>query len=185
MAALGNATAAGSGLDRHWLSRSLRRSVIGLALTAGLTLAGPALAAAPSNVRISGLVNLSFNTIADLTSDASLAEDVCLFSSSATSGYRVTATGSGAGGAFTLSPVSGSNTLAYDVEWKGQAGAMSGSSMTANVPLTGQISSATQQQCNSGPAASASLIVTLRAAALSSATTGTYGGSLTLLIAPE
>lgn len=184
MAALGNATAVGSGRDRHGLSRLLRRSFTGLALTAGLAFAGPALAA-PSNVRISGLVNLSFNTIADLTSDTSLAEDVCLFSSSATSGYRVTATGSGANGAFTLSPVSGSNTLAYDVEWKGQAGAMNGSSMTANVPLTGQTSSATQQQCNSGPAASASLIVILRAAALSTATTGTYSGTLTLLIAPE
>ena len=163
--------------------RPLRKSLAGLALTATLACAGPA--AAASNVRITGLTNLSFNTVADLTSDTSLAEDVCAFSSSPTNGYRVTATGSGTGGAFTLSPVSGSDTLAYEVQWKAQAGQASGSQLTAGSPLTGQISSATQQQCNNGPATSASLIVILRAAALSSVTAGSYSGSLTLLIAPE
>jgi hypothetical protein len=181
--AAGNATAAGSGLYRHWRSRLLRKSFVGLALAA--VLANPdAACAAASNVRISGLTNLTFNTVTDLTSDASLAEDVCLYSSSSTSGYHVTATGSGTGGAFTLS-ATGSNTLAYEVQWKGQAGQTSGSQLTAGSPLTGLVSSATQQQCNSGPAASASLIVILRAAALSSATAGSYSGSLTLLIAPE
>ena len=184
MAPLGNATAGGSGTGRHVFSRLLRKSFTGLALTVALASAGPACAAA-SNVRISGLTNLSFNTVTDLTSDSSLAEDVCVYSTSPTNGYRVTATGSGTGGAFTLSPASGSNTLAYEVQWKAQAGQTSGSQLTAGSPLVGQTSAASQQQCNSGPAASASLIVILRAAALSSATTGSYSGSLTLLIAPE
>lgn len=184
MSAPGIAAALGSGLCRHWPGRPLRKSAVGLALAAVLANAGPA-SAASNNVRISGLTNISFNTISDLTSDASLAEDVCVFSSSATSGYRVTASGSGTGGAFTLAPVSGSNTLAYEVQWKAQSGATSGTQLTAGSPLTGLVSSASQQACNSGPAVSASLIVVLRAAALSSATAGTYSGSLTLLIAPE
>ena len=183
MTTLPNATVFGSGPGRHVYSRLLRKSLVGLALTAALACADPAMGA--SNVRISGLTNLSFNTVTDLTSDSSLAEDLCVYSSSPTSGYHVTATGSGTGGAFTLSPVSGSNTLAYEVQWKAQAGQTSGSQLTANSPLTGLVSAATQQQCNNGPAASASLIVILRAAALSSATAGSYSGSLTLLIAPE
>ena len=183
MASLGNAAASGSGLYRHGLNRPWRKLFSGLALTVVLTCATPAFGA--SKARITDLANFSFNTITDLTSDSSLAEDVCVFSDSSTSGYRVTATGSGTGGAFTLSPVSGTGTLAYEVQWKGQAGAQSGSSLTAGSPLTGQVSAATQQQCNSGPASSASLIVILRAAALSTATTGSYSGSLTLLIAPE
>ena len=177
------AAASCSGLYRHWLSRPLRKSAAGLAVAVALANAGPSFAA--SNVRISGLANFTFNTISDLTSDSSLAEDVCVYSNSPTNGYRVTATGSGSGGAFTLAPVSGTNTLAYEVQWKAQAGAPSGTQLTAGSPLTGLVSSATQQACNNGPAASASLIVLLRAAALSSATAGTYSGSLTLLIAPE
>ena len=53
------------------------------------------------------------------------------------------------------------------------------------VPLTGQISSATQQTCNNGPANSASLVVIVRSAALSSAAAGSYSGTLTLVIGPE
>lgn len=184
MAPRGIAAAVGSGLDRHVFSRSWRKSLGGIALAAAFAWSGPALGAS-SNVRISGLTNLAFNTIADLTADTSLAEDVCLFSSSPTNGYRVTATGSGTGGAFTLAPPSGTNTLGYEVQWKDQSGQSSGSQLSSGVPLTGQLSSATQQQCNSGPAVSASLIVVLRSAALSSATAGSYSGSLTLLIAPE
>ena len=183
MASLGNAAALGSGLARHGLDRMLRKSVAGLALAAGLACGGPA--AAASNVRITHLANFSFNTIADLTSDASLPADVCVYSNSPTNGYRVTATGSGTGGAFTLAPVSGSNTLAYEVQWKAQPGAQIGSALTAGTPLTGLVSSATQNQCTNGPTDSASLIVILRGSALSSATAGTYNGSLTLLIAPE
>jgi hypothetical protein len=47
------------------------------------------------------------------------------------------------------------------------------------------VSTATQQTCNSGPATSASLVVILRTAALSSAAAGSYSGSLTLVIGPE
>jgi hypothetical protein len=53
------------------------------------------------------------------------------------------------------------------------------------VPLTGQVSSATQQTCTNGPATSASLVVILRSAALAGATAGTYTGTVTLVVGPE
>ena len=146
------------------------------------SLATPA-SAASSNVRITGLVDLAFNTITDLASDTSQEEDVCVFSSSSTNGYRVTATGSGSSGAFALS--AGGNRLAYEVQWNSQAGQLTGTQLTSGTPLTGLVSSASQQTCNSGPSASASLIVILRASALSAAVPGTYTGQLNLLIAPE
>jgi len=79
----------------------------------------------------------------------------------------------------------GSNSLAYEVEWSDQSGQTAGTSLAPNVTATGRVSSATQQTCNSGPAASASLIILLRSSSLSQAREGIYGGSLTLLVAAE
>ena len=154
-----------------------------LALAFGALLsssASPVLAA--SNVRITGLSDVAFSSVS-FSSDTTLAENVCAYSNSSTNGYRVTATGTGSGGAFSLA--SGSNVLAYEVQWSAQSGKTSGVQLTAGVPLTGLTSTATQQACNAGPATSASLIVILRSSAVSAATAGTYNGSLTLLIAPE
>ena len=177
------ATARGSdgGGDRPRLRRPTRLALAWGALFASI--ATPAVGA-PSNVRITGLVDLAFNTITDLSSDTSQEEDVCVFSNSPTSGYRVTATGSGSSGSFALS-ASGGNRLAYEVQWNSQPGQLSGTQLTSGTPLTGLVSSATQQTCNSGPSASASLVVILRGSALSGAQPGTYTGQLTLLIAPE
>jgi len=156
-----------------------------LAIASGLSLllsASPALAA-NDKVRITGLTDVAFGSIANLGVDAVRSESVCVYSSSATSGYNVTATGTGPGGAFELS--SGSVALPFEVQWSGSAGQSSGVQLSPNVPLTGQVSTATQQTCNSGPATSASLIVVLRSTALSSATAGAYNGAITLLVGPE
>jgi spore coat protein U-like protein len=139
--------------------------------------------AASNKVRITNLSDLSFGTVANLAQDAIRSESVCLYADTATNGYHVTATGTGPGGAFQLS--SGARTLAYDVQWSSTAGQNSGAQLTPNVPLTGQISSAAQQVCSSGPLTTASLIIVLRSAALSSATAGSYNGTLTLVIGPE
>jgi len=140
-------------------------------------------AGAADKVRLSGLADLAFGTIGNLGLDAVRAEDVCMFSNSPTSGYHVTATGTGPGASFELS--SGTDALAYDVAWNSTPGQSSGTILLPNVPLTGQTSSATQQTCNSGPATSASLIVILRSTALSSAIAGNYTGTLTLIVGPE
>jgi hypothetical protein len=142
-----------------------------------------AIAVAAPQAQISGLTDLSFGTVASFASDAVRSESICVFSNTKNNAYSVTASGTGTGGAFTLS--SGTSLLAYDVQWNGQSGQTSGTQLSPNVALTGLTSSATQAICNKGPASSASLIVILRSAALSSARAGTYNGTLTLLITPQ
>lgn len=164
-----------------WGARLMPRQL--LCCVAAVAALSSAPASAADKVRLTNLTDLSFGTVANLSADAVQAQDVCIYSTSRTGGYHVTATGTGPGGAFELS--SGTDRLAFDVAWNSSAGQRSGTLLSPGVPLTGQASTATQQTCNSGPATSASLIVTLRAAALSSALAGTYTGTLTLVVAPE
>lgn len=139
--------------------------------------------AASNNVRITKLSDVAFGTLLNLSADAVRTQDICAFANTATNGYTVRASGSGSGGGFSLASASGS--LPFELQWNDTAGQGSGTPMTANVALAGQVSAATQQTCNSGPAFSASLIVILRSAALSSAAAGSYNGSVTLVIGPE
>jgi hypothetical protein len=149
--------------------------------SAAIALASPQ--AMAQKARLSDLSDIAFGAISNLSVDVSQAQSVCAFTQSATSGYNVIATGSGSGGAFTLS--AGTNQLAYDVQWASASAQSSGISLASGVPLSGLTSAATQQTCNSGPASSASLIVILRAAQLGAATAGSYSGTLSLMIAPE
>ena len=139
--------------------------------------------AASNKVRITKLTDVAFGSIANLSQDAVRSQSVCLFADTATNGYDITATGTGPGGAFELT--SGAGALGYQVQWSSSAGQTSGAQLAPNVPLTGQVASATQQTCGTGPATSASLIVVLPATALSSAMAGTYNGTLTLVVGPE
>jgi hypothetical protein len=148
----------------------------------GALCASPVLAAS-NNVRITKLGDVTFGTIANFSTDAVDSQSVCVYANTTTNGYNVRASGSGSGGAFTLA--SGGNSLAYDVQWSSAAGQSSGAQLSPNVALTGQISTAMQQTCNSGPTSTASLIVVLRSSAISSAAAGFYNGALTLVIGPE
>ncbi|MEO5774853.1 MAG: hypothetical protein ABIQ32_12150 [Sphingomicrobium sp.] len=142
----------------------------------------------PSNVfaqkaQITGLSDLSFGSISNVTVDAVRNENVCVYANGSNRDYTVRATGSGSGSAFTLA--NGSLLLPYEVQWKDSAGQTTGSQLTTNVALANQITSASSTTCSSGPAATASLIVILRASALASATAGNYSGVLTLTVAPQ
>ncbi|MEO6359596.1 MAG: hypothetical protein ABIO43_03350 [Sphingomicrobium sp.] len=151
-----------------------------------LLVTATAVSAAPASaqkVRIDGLVDVNFGTIANLTADSWQSQSICVFSQTANGGYNIRAFGSGTGGSFTLA--SGGNTLAYEVQWSATSGQTTGTILTANTALTGLTSAATQQVCNAGPPTTASLIVVLRAAALTSAIAGAYSGTLTLVVAPE
>jgi hypothetical protein len=134
-------------------------------------------------VRISDLSDVDFGSLTNLQADARRSQNICLYSQSSGNRYSITASGSGAGSSFTLS--NGGFTLPYEVQWSDQSGQTSGTSLSPNVASTGRTSSATHQACNSGPASSASLIILLRASALSQARAGNYSGSLTLLVAAE
>lgn len=165
------------------LASRCRRALLALSVLLPAILVSDPAVGASNKVRITKLVDIAFGTIANLGSDAVRSESVCLYAETNTNGYNVTATGTGPAGAFQLS--SGAGSMAFDVQWSSSSGQSSGSQLVPNVPLTGQVSSATQQACTSGPATSASLIVILRSTALSSARAGTYNGTLTLLIGPE
>lgn len=139
-------------------------------------------ATVPGRVQISGLTDIAFGTV-DPTVAASSAEDVCVWSNTSGKGYSVTANGSGASNAFTLTD--GTNTLAYDVQWADTSGQSSGTALSTGAALGAQVSTATNPTCSAGPAATASLIVNMTAANLQAAVAGAYTGTLTLVVAPE
>lgn len=140
-------------------------------------------ASVPTRVRISGLNDVAL-TNADPSVDASNAQNVCVWSNTSTRGYNITATGSGAGSAFTLA--SASLTVPYSVEWSASSGQSAGTALAPGAVLTGLTSNATNANCASGPSASASLIVRVAAADLQSMQAATsYTGTLTLVVAPE
>lgn len=148
-----------------------------------LAMAALALAAAtPADAaaNIYHLTDLSFGTIGNLVADSTQAESVCVATGVLGGSYSVTATGTG--GPFTLSGP-GSATLAYEVQWSATSGQTSGQQLTAGSALTGQGGSLLD--CTLGLVNDASLVVVLRAAALSGATAGSYSGTLTLLVAPN
>ena len=139
-------------------------------------------ATVPGRVQLSGLTDMAFGTV-NPASAASKAEDVCVWSNTSGRGYTVTATGSGASNAFTLTD--GTNTIPYSVSWSDTAGQSSGTALSTASALSGLVSAAVNPTCSSGPAASASLIVDMTAASLQAASAGSYTGTLTLVVAPE
>lgn len=167
---------------RRFARRHFWRTITSLAAFAAIVSTSAAQAQS-NNVRITQLSDVAFGSIANLGVDATHSQNVCVFAHTAIGGYRVTATGSAPGGAFGLS--SGTSVLPYEVQWNASSGQSSGALLSPNVPLSGLVSSATHQTCNNGPSATASLILVLRSTALSSATSGSYAGTLTVLIGPE
>src|SRR5512146_296379 len=139
-------------------------------------------ATVPGRVQISGLTDVAFGTV-DPTAPAASAENVCVWSNTSGKGYEVTASGSGASSAFTLSD--GTNTLPYSVEWAGSSGQSSGTALVSGTALGSLTSTATNSTCSAGPVATASLIVTMSAANLQAAVASSYTGTLTLVVAPQ
>jgi hypothetical protein len=148
-----------------------------LALLAGAETASFAQA---TRARITDLSDVAFGPLSGV-GDAYLSQSVCAFSTNG--GYFVTASGSGSGGAFTLA--SGANSLPFEVMWAASPGQTTGTALAAGVASSVFASSATQHSCNSGPPSSASLIVVVRANAVSSARAGAYQGTLTVVLAPQ
>lgn len=139
-------------------------------------------ASVPNRARITGLADVDF-TNQDPATAATSAQDVCLWSNTATKAYTITASGSGTGSAFTLS--NGGASVPYQVQWAGAPGAATGTALTAGGASASFTSTADNQNCSSGPSASASLIVGMDTADLGSMSAGSnYTGTLTLLVTP-
>jgi hypothetical protein len=137
----------------------------------------------PNRVQITGLADIAF-TNQDPAAAAANAQDVCVWSNTSTRGYNVTASGSGAGNAFTLA--NAALTVPYSVEWTGSAGQTTGTALAPGAALTGLTSTATNATCSAGANETASLIVKISPASLQGMQAATdYTGTLTLVVAPE
>jgi hypothetical protein len=138
-------------------------------------------ASVTAQVQISGLSDVTFTNVG-VASPVSDAQDVCVWSNTATGGYNITATGSGASSAFTLA--NSLLTVPYSVQWADTSGQTTGTGLTPTTAETGQTSNATLPDCGGG--SSASLIISITAADLASMRSSTsYTGTLTLVVAPE
>jgi hypothetical protein len=177
-----------------------RVALLGAALASAFT-AGPAFAASqgtlgatstgtvaisasvPSRARITGLTDVAF-TNQDPAVAASNAQNVCIWSNTATKGYTVTATGSGAASAFTLT--NGSGTVPYTVEWAGSSGQTTGTALSTGTASAALTTTAVNQTCSAAPATTASLIVGISTASLGTMDAGSnYTGTLTLVVTPQ
>ena len=140
-------------------------------------------ASVPARARITGLADVAF-TNQDPGPAASNAQNVCVWSNTATKAYTITATGSGTANAFTLS--NGTTTVPYSVEWAATSGQTSGTALTTGTASASQTSTATHQTCATAPTTSASLIVGITTANLGTMSAGSsYTGTLTLLVTPQ
>ena len=144
----------------------------------------------PLRALITGVADLNFSS--ELTTwngadDVTLADSVCVFTSGGA--YEVTASGSGAANAFTVTD--GSTLISYTVQWDDSAGASSGTALTTGVQSSANFSGTTTLgDCTPTPTNNATFIVTMNGDSgtndLASATTGVnYTGTLTLLVTPE
>jgi hypothetical protein len=142
----------------------------------------PAPAQSLQNVQIGALSDLSFGTIASVTSNPTVSENLCVFTS--TGSYSVGASGSGSNGSFAL--LNGAVQMPYTVQWAASGSQATGTQLTAG-QATRFTPSGLNLLCSLGGllAGSATLLVTLPAASLSAAQAGSYSGTLTLLIAPN
>lgn len=93
--------------------------------------------------------------------------------------YQITASGSGVGGAFTLTGTGGS--VAYQVQFKGSTGAYD--TMTSGSARSFGDADISSQNC--GGLSNAHVKVLVTEAALSSALSGSYSGTVTLLLEPD
>ena len=128
--------------------------------------------------RISSLQDYTFGTYAG-TGDLTSNDDVCVYHNG-DGLYTVTATGSGAANAFTVT--NGSNTIAYGVAFNDQTGVVGQTALTTgNASATQSGANVTSSDCSSG-GLSANLEVELLEAALQAAPAGAYTGTVTVVV---
>ena len=182
------------------VAKGTRVALLGVALASALTAAsafaasqgsvGPTStgtvsisASVPSRARITGLADVAF-TNQDPATAASNAQNVCIWSNTATQGYTITATGSGSGSAFTLT--NGSGTVPYSVEWAATSGQTTGTALSTGTASASLTTTAVNQTCSAAPTTTASLIVGIATTDLGTMDAGSsYTGTLTLVVTPQ
>jgi hypothetical protein len=138
--------------------------------------------------QISAMSDLTIGSYTLGGGDQHMETAACVYSSSVNGGYKVTATGSGASNAFTLTD-GASHTLAYSVIWNsGGVGALgtTGAALTSGTQTASLTGGATDSATCAGAVAgpTAQVNVNILGSALDAAPAGTYTGTLTLVVAP-
>lgn len=155
------------------------QGTLGATSTGSLTIT----ASVPNRTQITGLSDVTFSSV-DPATTASIAQNNCVWSNTATKGYTIRASGSGTSSAFTLA--NGALTVPYSVQWSATSGQTSGTALTATTASTVFTSTATTPTCTSAPATTSSLVVSISASDLQSMASNTsYTGTLTLLVTPQ
>jgi len=128
-------------------------------------------------VRISNLADITLGTFvgADLSGNS----PACVYRSG-TGNYQITADGSGALGAFTLTD--GANTVPYTVNYDDGAGSLP---LASGVPLPGQTGGDQGSDTCANTGNNGSIDVNVLAANMTALPAGAYAGTLTLTVAPE
>lgn len=132
-------------------------------------------------VRITGMENINFGVYSG-TGNLASAVNVCIWTNQSSGNYRVTASGSGQDGVFTLSNGSG-GVLPYAVRWNTTIGTSGNFALDPGV-ITASLSGANTSSSNCGGGRNANFQVTIQQEQLLARRPGIYAGVLTLVIAP-
>ena len=141
-----------------------------------------ALPAHAQTVNISGLSTLNLPSFSG-SGNSSTEDDVCVYNSN-NADYSISASGSGTGGAFTLA--SGGSTVAYHPFFRDTVG--SGSfvelqNVNQNYDFTD--ASTTSLTCADSGGVNATVRIVANEADMLNANSGSYSGSVTLVVAPR
>ncbi len=130
---------------------------------------------ADAQVKISGFVDFNYGTWS--SGSVSRSTDVCVYKSTGSSDYYITASG----GAGTLSVTSSSNNLSYSVEFKQS----NGSFLSLSHGVRRMFSGANQSAEDCGGSTNATLRCTFATVDLEAARPGSYSGTLSIMVEPN
>ena len=137
----------------------------------------------PARVQISKLRDLQPPTFTG-SGTRSDGADLCIYTNSTAGRYRVTALGSGSGGAFKIKNQTTLEELDYALNWNDQNGASGGAPISSGTPLTNQTGADTNSTTCSG-GTNSNLQVTFSEQNLLAAKSGTYSGSVSIMVEPD
>lgn len=135
----------------------------------------------PGQVRLSGLVDFDFGIYTLNTGALEDNQDLCVWTNTNAGNYQVTASGDGAGSAFTMT--NGSNEIPFEVWWNDVTGTASNEQLTPAVAKVQTGANTQTDDCSVG-GDSANLQVKISASNLISQPNGSYSGNVALLIEP-
>lgn len=142
--------------------------------------------AVPKLIIITGVANASFGTYDPTAAAPDFNDDVSISTNIRAAGrtYQVTATGSGASNALTITD--GTQSIPYTVKWNQATGVSGNAAMTAGTALTGRTGANSSLATTTNNANFEVQMTHANIQAVQSAGPGTpYTGTLTLTVAPE